>query len=777
VIDTAFELAAREAAILLALGLLGAGPAAAVPGPLPAVARAAVAPAFGLALGAGLMLSASQLMPMSTAAWAVLAPLAVLSVAVAIVLSGSAMRRSRRIPLAHLLGALAAVVLPLVALDAPLVDQRTVGPVGYSIADAPAYAKASLLLEQGSWGSEKPYRNLDAGAASESRYYHDVITAPVFQAGSGPLHAALNAAFGWRAIDSQTALLAALVAIGSLGCFAFLLAATGRAWAAAAAALLFAGPVVYQLFIDSSQTALAALSLIGAAGLVASRLTVDPLRGGLLAGLIVAGVATLYPSYLPIPLGAGALALAVGLVRRRIDRAELRTLALAGGCAAAVLVLVAPFALAKDARYAREVSGGVFEHADVAAATEDPVRALAFGKPAPSRRYRDSLPHWDLPTATAPAWVAGSRDIYYLPTRDQTSLQRWALSDLLFPLLVLVLAALGALRYPPVRVLLPAAAAALAIAGYSLWVHDCEYCSERNLLPLGPIAAVLAAAGLAAIADRLRHARPRFAAVGLAVLAIALIAVPWQRDWALAQRLTEGGSFVSADLRALLERAAAEPGPVAIEGSGAGPPEVAGIESPLLLIAAAERLRRPVVVDWRGLPTFLYYPDDPPRESDLDPGYELVLTRLAGIRTPRKTILRRGPYALQRRSGPSDVLVSTGVVSDLARRDPRARAWVTAPPQLSVSTASAAPVYVRMALRGPAVATVHVGARATVEARSESSMRVCLRVSGGRWRRATVPLRFRPPPAQPSPDRYGRIPVPGKELRLVSLEAGAARCR
>src|SRR5690349_16858547 len=80
-IATALDLVAREGAILLVLGAVGSGPAALLPNPLPGVARIAVAPAFGLALSAGVLLTASQVMPMATACWVVLVPLAVLSVA------------------------------------------------------------------------------------------------------------------------------------------------------------------------------------------------------------------------------------------------------------------------------------------------------------------------------------------------------------------------------------------------------------------------------------------------------------------------------------------------------------------------------------------------------------------------------------------------------------------------------------------------------------------------------------------------------------------------
>ena len=70
--------------MLAVLAALGSLPASLLPGRTPAAARIAVAPAFGLALGLGLMLSASQLISMATGAWVVLVPAAVVSLGAAL---------------------------------------------------------------------------------------------------------------------------------------------------------------------------------------------------------------------------------------------------------------------------------------------------------------------------------------------------------------------------------------------------------------------------------------------------------------------------------------------------------------------------------------------------------------------------------------------------------------------------------------------------------------------------------------------------------------------
>ena len=78
---TALEMLGREAFLLGVLGLLGSGAAAWVPGP--PLARLALAPSFGLAIGAAVTLTAAELMAMKTAAFALILPLCIASLAVA----------------------------------------------------------------------------------------------------------------------------------------------------------------------------------------------------------------------------------------------------------------------------------------------------------------------------------------------------------------------------------------------------------------------------------------------------------------------------------------------------------------------------------------------------------------------------------------------------------------------------------------------------------------------------------------------------------------------
>jgi hypothetical protein len=777
VIEAAVDLAAREAAILLTLALLGSGPVAFLPGTVPAAARVALAPAFGLALGLGAMLSAAQVMSMSVGAWAVFVPLCLLSAAIAAWRLRQTWRPGR-LPLAHIISLAVALLVPILVFNAPFADQRTSGPAGYFIADAGLYAAQSFALEEKTWNSESFNPNLGESGFTGNRTLRKFFDGPFFQTGTAPLQAALNSTFGWRAIDSQTALMVAFVAIGALGCFGFLLAVTGSSWAAPLGALLFAGPVTYQLFIDASQAPLAALALLGAFAMTATRLVRDPLGAGALFGVLSAGVATAYPSYLPIVAGSALLALAVHLFRER-DAGILRLSAAAFVAAILAAAVVAPLSLAKNASYFQAVSRGDLERNYGEALYETPVRTEVFGRPVPSPTLEGDTPSWHTPAEGVPAWLTGSRDLYSIPRPGETPLQRWLVFGALFPALMLALAALGARSFPAGRVLLYPAAVALVAAAYSYLIRDCGYCAERNILPLASLVAILGAAGAVAAARMLEDRFPgRILRLAPIALAFVMLVVPLKRDSALASRLTDGGAFLGEDARAVLDEAAKRQQAIAVEGGGLGAPHSAQIENTLLDAAASELFRRPPVIDWKGLPKFLYFPDDPPRNSDLDPRYGWVFTRLAGVRTPRHTVIRRGPFALERRRAPVDATITRGAGADLTQRDPRGDAWLTGPVTFTVAAPPrTGAVSLRIVLGGPTVSSVRLRGRATPLGTGAGAVAVCLPVPGsGAIRRATLRAQFERVPDQPPPDKYGGIPIPGKAVRIVSLRGLSRSC-
>ncbi|HYU61956.1 MAG TPA: hypothetical protein VEK39_14450 [Solirubrobacterales bacterium] len=766
-IKVALDLLAMEGSFVLILAALGSGPAALVPGPLPLLSRIAIAPALGLAGGSGLLLTASQFMSMSLAAWVLLVPLSLLSVAVAL----WRMRASREVgaaPLGHVLLIFAAVAVPLVVFDAPLVDQRTTGPAGYVVADAAGYVRVNAALEDHSWRD-------DRFGQRDDRLFAEYLRSPVFQTGTGPLAAAMNQAFGWRAIDSQSALMVALVVIGASGCFGLLLAATGSGLAGVAAATLYAGPVSYQLFVDSSEAALAGLALFGAIGMLALPAVRGSPPAAVLVGLLAGGVMTLYPAYLPPLAGAVVLGLAAHLWRRRGAAGARRSVV---SIAAMILVAIAvsPVGLTYNVDYARAVSAGAIDEKPATEAVyEEPVVTQSYGRTISIPSFNAAFPRQPLPASAAPAWLLQSRDRYYLPAVGQGPLLGWMGLGVVVPSLVVLLGVCGAMRFSRLGSLLLAIPPILALTLYSYAVRDCPYCGQRPLLLLGPIGACLAAGGLVAAAPWLRRRLGRRSGtVALAAMAAVVAGIALQKDSVLAQRLTQGGYLLGEDARSVLDAAQRHPA-IALEGSGAGVASSAILESQLLDDALKDETGTVPVLDWRGLPLFFYFPDDPPAEREIaEPGYNWVMTRLAGIDTPRATLYREGPYAIQRPASPLDVMVTSGVVSDLPQRDPSGNAWVTGPVEFTIVGVPRA--WLTVELTGPSVGSLRLTGRAQVIRRTSNQATICLPVPGRRAvRRARLALDFDPLPESPPPDPYG-VPVPGKGLQLSALAATTHDC-
>src|SRR5829696_8187052 len=110
-LEVAMRLLVMEACVILLAGLLGSGLAVLIPGRVPAAARIALAPAMGLAVGF---------------------PLTFLSAAFAVVRVGRA-GRPEAPSRSHLLSLALALAIPLALFSAPLIDQRSLGPVSYQV--------------------------------------------------------------------------------------------------------------------------------------------------------------------------------------------------------------------------------------------------------------------------------------------------------------------------------------------------------------------------------------------------------------------------------------------------------------------------------------------------------------------------------------------------------------------------------------------------------------------------------------------------------------------
>jgi hypothetical protein len=750
-----------EAGLIVLAGALGSGLAALVPGRVPPAARIALAPAMGLGAGFPLMLTASQFMSMSVGAFAVLLPLAVLSAAFAALRtrgSSSARRPTAR----HVVGLALALAVPLAILSAPLIEERSLGPASYQVSDAADYAALNDSLEDHSWRDDQ----FGLGEAADL-LVRQTFASPIFQSGTAPFASALNGVFGWSASDAQSALMIALVAIGALGCFGLVLTVTGTGWAALTAAVLYAGPVNYQLFIDGSQAALAALAMMGPMAVVGARLFDKPVTAGALLGLLAGGVMTVYPAFLPVVAGTVGIAMLVHLIRDR-GPARVRTVLVASGVAVAAVVLLAPVSLAKNISYVKGVSEDRLNEPAGEAAWDVPVEFTGFGEPLEGASLTDSFPPFDPPAEGTVSWLSQARERYDLLPIETLGALDATVTVIALPALVLLLAALGVWRFRSWAFLLPPVVFSLVLAVYSFAGQDCGYCGGRALLSIPPILIVLACCGLAAAAGWLgaRAGARRWGSLGAAAAAIALVAISLANDRALAERLVDSGYVLRGEARDVFASASGE---VLVEGAGVGHPYTSFFESNVLPQGLREETGVSPLVDYRSLAIALI-PDQLEPERVEDPGYRYVFTRLAGIESERRTVAEDGPYALEERVAPLDVTVLNGVVADIAQRDPTGSAFVTGPVSVLLADTDGGPAAAILELSGPAAASLRLEGRGQI-LNEDGRATVCVPSPGGApVREVEVSLEFEKP-TYTLPDEAHELPIPEKTLVLESLTA------
>jgi hypothetical protein len=760
-LEVAVRLLSMEAGFVLLAGLLGSAPAALIPGRVPIAARVALAPAMGLAMGFPVMLTVSQFVSMTVGAYAVMVPLALVSAAFAASLALRAPRERRAVPGWHLAVAALVLALPLGLLSAPMIEQRSLGPVSYQVSDAVNYASFNGYLENHAWNDE----SFGLGEADDL-LAHRFLVSSYFQTGTIPFASALGATFGFQAIDAQSALMIALVAIGSLGLFGLVLTVTGSPWAGLAAAALYAGPVNYQLFIDGSEAVLAATAMLGPLAVAGSRLLESPLRAGALFGLVAVGMITVYPAFLPVIAIGFGVAMAVQLVRDQ-RRETLRAVAFTFLAALAAAVVIGPVSLVKNIDYALAVRDGLLSKPADEGTWNEPVLYGDFGKAKELPTIKETFPPFYPPAETAPTWITQTRERYDLLPADVLSPGDVAFRGIALPALVIVLAAAGAWRYRRVAFLLLGVAVSLALTYYGYQEQDCSYCGQRALLAIPPILVVLASCGFVAGSG---WVGARSSARGGTLIAIAaalvLVGTALYNDRALAERLVDAGYSLQPGAREVIEEA---PGEVLLEGAGAGHPYTSFFESNLLPLATRIETGVRPQLDWEGLPIAIFPERYPPGLPE-NPDYRYVLTRLGGIESGRRVVEQRGPYALEERTAPLDVTVVNGVVADIVQRDPEGSAWVTGPVTVLLADSERRPAAVMLGLAGPAAESLRLGGPGAIE-HEDGRAEVCVPAPDDQpLRRIDVPLRFEEP-TYTLPDEAHELPIPEATLELESLLA------
>ena len=343
----------------------------------------------------------------------------------------------------------------------------------------------------------------------------------------------------------------------------------------------------------------------------------------------------MYPLFVPCLAIGGAIVLAVMLARALATR-SLRPAALPryGAALATVVglsVVLTPIAFARNAHYWLNILHGTFSFA--------------------------GLPGYSLPRTALPGWLLQTRDFYGLVDLGHGTGGQLLLGAAI-PLGLLALIGLGIWRDRIGLAALAVAAGAALLAYYTVTHNACGYCEQRNLIPIGPLAAAGIGLGLAALAA-LRWRWSVWAALATA-LVVALVV--GHEGIVLRQRLTHGDFMLERGDRNAVAALPSRSGPVELEGFSEG--NQAPSELPLVYNLVEQRapglVSLPTLVnDNSGLAYLLGGPVA--LGPSFKPNYQYVLTRLAGVANQRRTVARFGAIALQRRINALDVTPISGL--------------------------------------------------------------------------------------------------------------------
>jgi hypothetical protein len=742
---TWLDLTFREVVILALLAALGAGPAAFLRD-TQAGTRTALAPALGLALGATALVSAGNVTSLGTAAWVVLLPMILISLAILAVKERRRPRGSERSPaVATGLKICLLIVVVTSALNYPLAHRDSLGPVAYRVSDAAYYVEFADRLESHSLSDRSHQPTWDLTSA----YGNGVAQAPANHVGVSAVAASVNSLFGWRAADAQSAWMIAMVALIALGAFAAVQEFTAsRTWAAPFAGVLMAGPFMFQLFIDGSQGALAYLALFSPLAVLGARVIRQPRPADVvLIALLLAGELSLYEAGVPgLAVWAaaivGVMGVAAALQGRLRREAVLRTAKIVA-VIALLAVALAPLAFGQALDFYRQYLAHSFDEAGVP---------------------------YKLPLGLIPSWLLQSRELYGIQEHPVVSSVSQLLLTVLVPIALAAVAVFGILRHRGVWIVAAVVPTAVVLAyrSYlSIGGPLATYAVDRNLLIVATAGVILFSVGLAALAAAGRTA-PRVAAV---LIAAAALVVAGGNSFVMARRILEGGQIVPGSIRQSLAALSGRHGVLYLEGAGTQFPD-ATLQMPAIYDLLNEATPNQMSMDltnndYRGP---LYLGGFVPNGPWFDPSYSWVFTLVPSIKTNRTPVARVGSIAIEHRTRPLDVTVVGGIATDPPARDPAGSAWVQGQLKLLVTGATDGPVWVRLALEGSPVRPAGPPGARVVSSQPGRTV-VCVPVSGsGPVRNSVASFGFDVKPWPAVPTKYA-LPLPNHSLRLAGMWA------
>jgi hypothetical protein len=654
------DLAAREAALLGILLLLGAGPASFLSRRFDAGSRIALAPVLGFCVGTCVTTTLVWFAPTGDTYW-VLVAVAVASALVGLVRvrrAEGAPRWRERLPLRDI----AALLLVAIAVAAPLTsvlhEHHTVGPAVYTYTDVDNY-----VATQDAAGRESLHAARDSWLhhARTGARYSDLtsfIWSYFADFGSNldatPLDSTVNQLLGLGATDTYAAFLTVLLLTGALGVFAVVRYFTrSRTYMAVLAGALFGGPFFLELWFDSYQAAIVAIGLVAPfIVLVDDALHQRRPSNLVLIAVLLGTFLTVYPLYVAVVLAAAALMIGAAWISargaRRAFPIRTRTLALAVLAVVVMAMVFDAVAVARDIHY---------------------YHLLLLGEV--------TLPRvgYSLPLSVLPGWIAQTREFWNMPPLGHAGFGQFLIGGIL-PLVFLGFAVIGLRRYPRALALVGMAVICAVVAEYSFASQQsCTYCAERNLLPLAPIAAILIALGLCALVA-LRTTPAIIAAVAGVLLVVVSVG---ERTRVELTRFANASYFMDSATRSALAPVVRSRGSVEEEGFGAS--TYAQAEQPLVYHLINERAPGRVSIvlgsDAGNAIQYLNFgPPQLPPGPEFDSNYRYVLTRLPGIATDRRTITHIGGVALQERVAALDITPYAGLAVPLEPLSTSGVAWL-----------------------------------------------------------------------------------------------------
>ena len=756
------SLAAREAALLAILLLLGSGPASFLSSRFDAAGRIGLAPALGFCLGTCVTTTLLQFAPTNSTYW-ILAPLALASAATATIRTWPSRQRTNwrmRLPVRDLAALVLVGAVVTGPLNAVLHRHHTVGPGAFYFTDVDNYVAVQDAARTVSLHAAKQRWTVISRSGAPGRDFTQYTWSFFAQFGSNldatPLDSNVNALLGLSAVDTFAPFLSVLLLMGGLGGFvAVRYYSRTRTVVAALAGCLFGGALFLELWFDTFQAAIIGIGLLIPAWLLIDQ-TLESRRPAdlVLLALVMATFLSVYPLYVPLLVVTAALILLWRGFRVRTAGGSLasvwRPVVVSVLGIAAMSLVFDPVAVARDVHYFH-----LLAHNEV---------------PLPRVGYK-------LPIPVLPGWIAQTREFWALSGLWSGGLKPivWGV---ILPLLFLALIVVGLRRYPAALALVVLAGVAAAVAEYTyLSQQSCTYCAERDLLTLAPIVAVLIALGLCALLT-LPGWWPRLAAIG-GVLVV--VAGATQRTRIELTRFSDQSFFFASADRKLMDSLPVGSGRVHLEGFGLSLGGQA--EQPLMYHYVNYRAPgRASIIAGTDVNNSIQYLDFGavrlPPGPEFDPSYRYVLTRLSGVATSRRVIATRSGAALEERVRPLDVTPYAGLSLPLQQLDPSGAAFVDTRSPLQmyvVGRNGGRPAWVRLTFA--ASVPVSVPAQPGVRwARHGATLSVCVRATGPEpLRTASVALSAALVPGAGPPAMYPPA-MPAEGLRLTAMHAVTGRC-